>query len=152
MKWATFAGAASVLASVGLGVSPTVWAQDTPPTQVDLKAAYCLSVVKAMVAEEQAMATADQSNPAALQALQPAIKDWSSRLDRLQAYVQPRTLVVEPTGMLLAMKRGQVDIDTAFKDSDACAAHTGAAAEACVAKSEAIARTRTCANLDFLPF
>jgi hypothetical protein len=33
----------------------------------------------------------------------------------------------------------------------ACAAQTGAAAQACVAKSEAIARKRTCANLDVLP-
>ena len=33
----------------------------------------------------------------------------------------------------------------------ACAAQTSAAVQACIAKSEAIARTRKCANPDFFP-
>lgn len=140
------------IAACAMVAAPALWAQDTPPTDVDLHAAYCLSVAKRMVAEEQSMIAANQNNPAAMQMLQPALKGWSSRLDRLQAYVQPRTLVVEPTGMLLAMKRGQVDIDAAFKAADECAAQNGTTSQACIAHNDVIARTRACGNLDFLPF
>jgi hypothetical protein len=128
-------------------------AQNAPPTQVDLKAAYCFSVAKDMLAWTQSTAASAKDSGQTPQSAVAALNDWQSRTDRLRAYVVPRLAVVENTGMVLAMSRGEDDVRQSMHDSQACAVQGGGkdAVEACATRSEAVMRQRSCNHLEFLP-
>ncbi|CAE6803291.1 hypothetical protein R75461_05292 [Paraburkholderia nemoris] len=79
-----------------MGLFATAYAQQ-PPTDTDLKAAYCIGVM------QQEIAQIPQGMPASI------AQSRQDQLNHLQAYLVPRMQYVDPLGPAAARARGQTD-------------------------------------------
>jgi hypothetical protein len=130
-------------------------AGSVPPTDIELKAAYCAVVARAQLASVNSIGkTGDANMDAALSKMQ---REGQENLDRLRAYILPRMTYLDPVGLLAATRRGQVD--AAEAERIARAVGGGGRCETltreCMAElgNEPVAqRMRQCASLDWLPF
>jgi hypothetical protein len=142
-------------------------AQLRVPTDVELKAAYCLKITQGSIAKMQAI-TAREVDAYTQGLLANNLKSAQDRLNRLQAYLSPRLTALDPGAMLLATKRGEQDsasyMDKAMPVADKCAQSCGVAnataetrerAEKCVVScmtdDEFVGRVASCTKLDWLP-
>ncbi len=136
------------------------------PTDIELKAAYCLKVTQASVAELGRIAPTD----AAMEKMKGnALRNANDRVNRLQLYLVPRMQALEPTAMIGAMNRGEADAANYFRRveeiADKCttscqlAGATGEAKDkavrcftACIGSDELLTRISSCPKLNWLPF
>jgi len=148
--------AASVLA---LGAAH---AQVRIPTDIELKAAYCVKVVQGQIALYQSLPQISQEGE---KIKADSIRAAEDRLNRLKLYVMPRMSVLDPTAMLAAMKRGETDFATKTDDAvdETCdktcqfKAKPGGESARCFSDCLAlhdprVARLQSCANINWLPF
>lgn len=127
-----------------------------PPTDTDLKAAYCIGVT------QQTITSMPAGMPESLTATE------QDRLQHLQAYLVPRMQYVDPLGLAAARARGQAD-ERAIVGPDmvACgmkcfaqpssgpASVAQAAAKQCMAACDTehrLPRIWACTDLSWLPF
>lgn len=92
------------------------------PNSTDLKAAYCIAVEQGMVTLSKATLEAFKRTPSEtmsaqerqkqLSLLEQNVTQQTSNLHRLQAYLLPRSLYLDPMGLALAMNRGKADMNT----------------------------------------
>ena len=162
---------AAVLLSVCKG-APACAAQ--LPNATDLKATYCIAVTKARVSVLRgAMAELTSNSDPRLRDFaderQEDLREAEDLLNRLQLYLAPRVAYLDPTSLLAASRRGEIDIaafvprwDTVFGK---CAADckligsSGAQYEsavkctaACTTQDDLLVRVRSYATETFLPF
>ena len=160
---------AAVLATAAVGQPQQAYPPITPPMQartpsdIELKASYCVPVARNMVellTKVPALPDAEGQKIAA-----NAIADARDRLNRLQAYLAPRLSQLDSLSMLAAMKRGEADIARSDAKAagmrDACegTCKTGTVNLAwaqcmteCYRRDETLARIQSCNNLTWLPF
>jgi hypothetical protein len=136
------------------------------PTDVELKAAYCLKVTQGFVANTVVPNNAD---PAVREYVENARKDADDRLNRLQLYLLPRMRELESFALVAAFKRGETDSATFWRSvmdiTDKCAKECGVIGatgevrekamqclERCVTSDQLLARIMSCGKLNWLPF
>jgi hypothetical protein len=121
------------------------------PTDIDLKAAYCLRVSQMAWAGYQ---------PGRFAFVDRMAAEDQDRVNRLKSYLLPRMSYLDATGLVMASKRGEVDqaqYSQHFNNLEVQCAQD-ASAEICMSRlegsMEAGLRTRihTCNKLDWLPF
>ncbi len=135
---------------------------DPLPSQVDLKAAYCISVIQDDVA---ALSTPDLSLPDAAKQLVAAAREKAeSNLRHLQRYLIPRIQYLDTGAILAAAQQGKEDSALISKGhlGEACITsclprrQEAKAWKACMIKcmesDSTYARLKTCSDLSFLPF
>lgn len=138
------------------------------PTDVELKAAYCLSVTQGLMNQTAQMMT-NLGVPPEKQT--DAFKDQNERVNRLKLYLLPRLQELEMLSVTSALKRGETDAATYFarmsevqnKCQPSCPALGSSSQEydrwqqcmldCIVARhDEFIERIKSCSRLDWLPF
>lgn len=137
-----------------VGAAPLVLvAQEArPPSDVELRAAYCLAVDNAQLAVFTSNRTAE-INPAAKEYLEKQVSALTSDIARLNAYVLPKLQYLDQFAIAGAASRGRADVETAVKEAGQCmSAPNPAAAQACELAAPAGARTRACKGATFLPY
>ncbi|MGP8439958.1 hypothetical protein ACT2FY_32325 [Paraburkholderia fungorum] len=140
---------AAVVAILCVGLFATIAHAQQPPTDTDLKAAYCIGVL------QQEIAQMPQDIPAS------AVQSQQEQIRHLQSYVIPRTQYIDPLGLAVARTRGQNDAkvltDPQMQEcSLPCATQPNAdALKQCVLSCDTqhrLPRMWACNDLSWLPF
>ena len=126
-------------------VANFAFANDVDPTDTDLKVAYCIGVNKAE-AEQDGIHIVGEPDSERLRKLNESLKEarkeaqsvFADNIDRLRAYLIPRTNDNNIMGLASAMRRGKIDVAKAF-NGDAI-------------QNELAQRIRPCNDLSWLPF
>lgn len=118
------------------------------PTDIDLKAAYCLGTYKEVLA-------ADFSQSPDRSISQMNQKKAGINRDRIQAYLLPRLLYLDSTGIVVANSRGINDSRDATDAMGRCLSTCGPQSECvikCANDDPAMIRVKSCSDPSFLPF
>ena len=139
-----------------LGTSDYGFAQ-VPPSDIDLKAAYCIETNRAILAEQ----SGQDAKPFALAQMASDARD---HVNRLQSYLLPRLPELDALPLLAASKRADIDIAQLKNMANSCQQRAitecGASSGAkCLVDSyhsctsgELLDRVQSCTRLDWLPF
>jgi hypothetical protein len=144
-------------------------AQDVMPSDLDLRSAYCLPIVKNAATKAQGLArltTTTDAESRLLVALKQHAEEKSDELRRLQAYLLPRLTVLDPTALTLAMNRGETDVGRADEINHTCGTQCGgseatdpavvdrhmACRTACMNANPVVKRVKSCFPVNWLPF
>ena len=133
-------------------VGAAISANEIDATDRDLKAAYCIGIHTKAEQVIKSMPENLREEPRF-----QGLKSIEDDLYRLRAYLVPRVKRMPneaSKSVMAAMRSGERDSERSSQDVDACApkCETNACVEKCLSQSAALIRTRTCSNLDFLPF
>jgi hypothetical protein len=148
-----------------MAASPlSVSAQNQQPTDVDLRTAYCIPVVKSQIVLLQQALTPLHAQgdfrfvlpQQAADEIQKSIANLESVLKRLQLYFALKLRSVDPLGLALAEKRGEADVQTLSETNGRCAVQNGVPQDsphynACM-DQDLIARMKACETPTWLPF
>lgn len=139
-----------------LGTAGYGFAQ-APPSDIDLKAAYCIEANRAILAEQSGQ---DPKPPALAQ----MTSDARDHINRLQGYLLPRVPELDAMPLLAASKRADMDIAQLKSLAGNCQQRaiaecgSGGGAKCLVesyhscTKGELLDRVQSCTNLNWLPF
>src|SRR5262245_53064607 len=92
------------------------------PSEVDLRAAYCIGVTQPQVEDLRPLANDPEIPEEARMLIAEVIEEVTGRLRRLRLYVLPRIPYLEHDGMAIALKRGQEDWSSHERHVHQCAA------------------------------
>jgi hypothetical protein len=144
-------------------LASSVEAQELP-SEVDLRAAYCVPIVKYWINVFKPMATDPVMQEAGLhQDIVEILTKYNEKLRRLRLYLLPRFEHLESLGMTAALKRGQEDLEKLEQYSTTCKAKcspiarkSASSEEVCMKKCHAEnplkPRLDACSDLRWLPF
>jgi hypothetical protein len=153
-------------------------AQDSIPTDAELRSAYCVPVLQWFIREnrsELANFMEEQKNAVTpeyrqiltkkIDELQQDVAVYESALNRLQSYLLPRIQHLDPTALMLASNRGNADRQQLSSMIDRCYERCGISLgvplddkkkECIVACQDTLkdvaARLQPCRNPSWLPF
>jgi hypothetical protein len=132
-------------------VGSPAWAQagTRGPTDAELKSAYCITILKGEVGSIRHFKDGIEADtsPTGLknnQIAQRLIDKMGDDLSRLQAYLLPKLQSIDPTALVTAEGRAQVDWSAASKNYQTD--------EHPELKSEAQRRVESCDTVNWLPF
>ena len=141
-----------------VGLLATAAHAQQPPTDTDLKAAYCIGVVQQNLT---LIPAADLNRPDVTDSIRKSLQD---QLNHLRAYLFPRMQYVDPLGIAAARARGQTDATAVVgPEMMACASRCTAPpnADALTAMKQCalscdtehrLPRVWSCQDLSWLPF
>ena len=155
----------AIVAAAAIALGLDIANAQQMPTEVELKAAYCIAVTKKQI---EGMAHAKVSDAAAQQYISTMLRDEKDRLKKLQRYFTPRIQTLEPIPILAAMNRGEADYTNYNQRMNEVAPNCiidcqvlnstgevqGKAKQClsrCLEKDELIARVDSCSKLNWLP-
>ena len=128
-----------------------------PPSDIDLRAAYCIPIVNQQVAVYQnALSSPGRPLPPQLeQTIKKMAADAQDRADQLKRYLQPRMADLDATALLAAAEQGKKDLQRGEQDVIQCmtSCQNDANPAACTSScsTDTLARVRRCTKLDWLP-
>jgi len=135
---------------------PCALIADELPSQIDLKASYCLTVVQKQIGMVNEDIPKFRNYPTIYPQLVDGLKKLNENLRRLQLYLVPRMSYLDPIGLLAARKRAEEDFEQISRDSDRClksCPDVQCQLNCDHSESEdASTRIRSCKDLSFLPF
>lgn len=158
----------NIVIAIAASYIASAYAEEITLQNVTLKAAYCVPVAKADI--QLAVDTSElwkqvarhdpsfqQQRIADEEQLRIAAED---RLDRLRAYLLPKSEGANADAVLLAMSRGEKDLTAEDPAFMACLKRCpkdnlearSVCAKPCVANSERVQRLQSCRSLTWLPF
>lgn len=138
--------------------------QYQPPSDVDLKSAYCMGVLQSGIAmAQQAIQTEPPGSDEKFRAImQGHVSKLQTNLNRVQSYLIPKFPYVDSTGLLAASNRGKIDKQTTQRHwamcIDRCNSKSSTQQQwmsceaACDQEEPATSRVKTCDQIDWLPF
>lgn len=168
-----------MILAVSLASSTAAYAQLQPPTDADLRTAYCIEVtqeaiktlddsirhVEADIERAKNTPTAPHGKELAAveqdlkSGLQKSLAESDSLLNRLQLYLLPRISYLDPTGLMGAQARARSDLQQLSTESAPClkkcmAGHRDNVEQCALAcpVTDVQARVRTCLRPTWLPF
>ena len=129
------------------------------PSQVDLKAAYCISVKQSQIAPFNEFSGIPNLTDDLKQMATASAEKLNSDLRHLQRYLLPRLEYLDSSAIEAAMQQAKEDLPLASLDSNAClflCSRDGKQGVGCLTncseKSGVLTRIKTCNDLSFLPF
>lgn len=156
--------------------TPRVGNAERSPTEIDLKAAYCLKVTRQATIPLAEQARSHAMSAAVLDQLDEDAKakiDWTTKDEikkrkeleaRLMGYLVPRIDDLEPAPMLAVMRQGEIDAANYRESLAKCFAKcpvpapndsmwntTRKCGQDCAVPDELFQRIASCGNLDWLP-
>ena len=148
-------------------VSTLIYGQQQMPSDIDLKSAYCLTVVQHRI--NMAQPFEGQLDPSSKTGSELIRTQATSRDDvqRLRTYLLSKSQFLDVTALLGAKQRAEADVVTSNADGHTCVVScTGqndpgpealtpkvtSCIDRCVMGSGAAARMRSCVKVDWLPY
>lgn len=147
--------------------------QAATPSDIDLRSAYCLPIVKNAAIKSREMASqmsvavpANELDARVTASVAKTARERQDELARLQAYLIPK-LTLDSTALVLAMDRGQTDLGQIDGVATACAKQCPGSEpptdraeldrrlsciNTCFESYPASQRVRTCFPVNWLPF
>jgi hypothetical protein len=134
------------------------------PSEVDLRAAYCIPIVKHWISVLRPLATdPDLKESGVQQVIAEITAEHTEQLRRLQLYLLPRITHLESLGVTTALKRGEEDRDKLEQYRMTCktkckppanklAPSEGECIRKCNAENPLKPRLDACSDLRWLPF
>jgi hypothetical protein len=155
-----------------VSVAQTSAAQDSLPTDAELRSAYCIPVLRweinlARQADSQLGPDVSDSPPEqkARTLVREGIAKLESTLNRLQLYLLPRIMHRDPVALAAAQNRGEADVRQVQAVSDRCVKDCGASnplepsddkkracLDSCKPDMDLVTRVGACASPTWLPF
>lgn len=141
----------------------SAWARELP-SEVDLRAAYCIPIAQHWVSDLRPLATDPTIKEPGQEDLANLIEDFNEILRRLQLYLMPRIRHLDSLGLTTAMKRGQEDRDKLVQYNATCStkckplknkkplASWTSCLDKCHAENPLKSRLEACSDLRWLPF
>ena len=144
--------------------------QYQPPTDNDLRTAYCIVIVKKYVAIMEAALGEIQPEKATTSELKQSLTktqaetrdslaNSQANLNRMQLYLLPKLMSLEPLAIAGATHRGEEDWQTVIGAADKCASKCGSLPEKQANKCSAscpdagvVSRLQQCRDPSWLPF
>lgn len=127
-------------------------AQRQPPSGIEIRTAYCISVLTGRGKDAQTRASLP--GPRAQQdALREVRAGFERDVRRLRGYLVPRMKYLDGEALLAAADRGQADVDSFLQTARACEARcdkNAACFNACAAKDAAVERVKACSPVNWL--
>lgn len=134
-----------------------------PPTDVDLKTAYCIGVLEHRIATMEDFA---KRNKEIEKYSEEMLRQPRSDLHRLRNYLLPRAPKLDLDGVVAAKNRGAIDRQASVRQTEFCLDRCPLAAKAgspavdkwnqclasCGSQEPAVAREDSCKNVNWLPF
>jgi hypothetical protein len=129
------------------------------PSEIDLRAAYCLSVVQHQVST--AKASIADGDPDLKEVLAAILTELTENLRRLRLYLLPRLSHLDTLGLFAAMKRGKEDVVKSDTYHHACddkcdslrdTRSRVSCSQKCHDANPFTPHLRTCGDLSWLPF
>ena len=135
-----------------LPIALSAQAQRLAPSGVEIRTAYCISVLTGRGKDAQTRASLP--GPRAQQeALREGQAGFERDVRRLRSYLVPRMKFLDGEALLAAAERGQADVDSFLQTERACEARCGKNATcfgACAAKDAAAERAKACRPVNWL--
>jgi len=122
------------------------------PSDVDLKAAYCMATIRSQIADISGIAMLENDQR---QAANNYLVDAKRSLERINMYLIPRMQFLEPSGLVLAAKSAEQDRGATTAFVGQCIANCGANSacyQSCMSQNAAGDRLASCKGATFLPF
>ncbi|MDR3444688.1 hypothetical protein [Dyella sp.] len=154
MKW-NRAHLFSALVLLPLGVTAQT---GRTPTDIDLKAGYCLAADRTQLENIQAASAGNSAasvDDEARKVMAGVNKQLSDDIERLAAYINPKLALLNGPILISAADRGIADVATAHAETTVCREGSKANLEAfsqCLQQAPASTRLRTCIGAPFLPY
>ena len=138
-------------------------AQRQPPSSIEIRSAYCISVLTGRARDAQALAS--MPAPSSLQdGFRAAQAGYEQDVRRLRSYLVPRMKYLDGEALLAAADRGQADVNSFLRTQLACktrcdpkpasgpdaAAKSTACLGACSAEDPAVDRVKVCSPVNWL--
>jgi hypothetical protein len=133
-------------------------AQREAPSSIEIRSAYCISVLTGRAREAQTLASVPA--PSALQdSFRTAQAGYEQDVRRLRSYLVPRMKYLDGEALLAAADRGQSDVNSFLRTQQACKTRcdtrpaSGPAAtciSACAAEDPAAERVKACSPVNWL--
>lgn len=127
-------------------------AQRQPPADIEIRAAYCISVLTGRGNDAQTRASLP--GPRAQQdALREVRAGFERDARRLRSYLVPRMKYLDGEALLAAADRGQADVNAFLQTERACEARCEKSAvcvRACAANDAAAERVKACSPVSWL--
>ena len=138
-------------------------AQHQPPADIEIRAAYCISVLTGRSTDAQ-MRAALPGPRAQQQALREAGAGFDRDVRRLRSYLVPRMKYLDSEALLASADRGQADVNAFLQAQRTCEASCGLTAPAtpeaaaknaacfsvCTATDAAVERAKACSPVSWL--
>lgn len=116
-----------------LGVPAVAFSQKILPTDIELRAAYCMPVITHIFKTIDKYEKENPTNDSVVNEITDKVyKKLAADSDRVHSYLQPKMPYLESTSILSAMNRGTADTMDLSKES--------------------MERKKVCQNIDWLPF
>jgi hypothetical protein len=142
-------------------------AQQTPPSDQDLKAVYCLQVVTRWATTYQNSALHFPEGSEAQTFINGQTDQLLSDGHRLRSYILPKLNYLDPLALAAAVDRAKIDLSSEDEAMGACLnrcsgpamdprteigrAKGASCLKSCIAGNPLLARTWSCQSLDWLP-
>lgn len=130
-----------------------------PPTDIELKAAYCAIVIKDRIELYNRLIDNPLLPTSAKNVLVKSRNSSMDQLDRIGSYILPRIPYIDLESILLAQNRAKIDTEVdnkPFTDClDSCGNKNGfnkICTDKCTQGNENALRIQSCQNLSWLPF
>lgn len=137
-------------------------AAQQPPTDVELRASFCIGVMQGTAAMARGILSGLKPGDPPNDSATAMLATSEDNLRRLQSYVVPKMTYLDPAALLLAHKRGQTDVASVETATTTCVNRctpllpNHARVDACIAKCRAetplFSRLDGCRDLNWLPF
>lgn len=122
------------------------------PTPEDLQAAYCFGLAKATMPTNDAGDFASRLPPTERNQYNTHVAQQQSNFKRLQGYLAGRLGVVDTTGLMIASKQAEVDLQASLASMTTCVQACKAAPCNYSTPTHIQAKVDRCRSLDFMPY
>lgn len=125
------------------------------PTDTELKAGYCLASDRTLLENFQAAAKDGPKDGHGAETMTSTITALTEDIQRLNAYVSPKLMLLDTPSMSQAAGRGIADVAGSAQESEACRASAKgdyASLAKCMEHAPASTRLQSCIGATFLPY
>lgn len=123
-----------------------------PPDPIDLQAAYCFGLAKITMPTNGGADTEALLPPGERAKYRAHVAQQAANFNRLQGYMAGRLGIVDGTGLMIASKQAEADLNFSIASITSCVRACAAPPCNCGNPTQIQSKIDRCKSLDFLPY